>query len=354
MADFPVFEQDRLTLGNVVNKLEQAPHTRQAALDVIIAAAKPYIDRDLSVQSSTFRDSQDSGFASGWTSLHASMATGDAQRLARVAGMDLDGAAVALSDAFFGPLGLSQGERSAMMQRLTNIFIEPREAISVVGDKNFARAAQQALMDAEVARAKGLARAGEYLVPAYARNTAVDRADNRIDTLATVALSAMERRFLEFDRGLQDELVQIRLRAAKALYGEMGEAFATTMMFTGQVAVPAYARAQGIRPTQEDLAGRYARIYQTAFETRAGKVVANGERNNTAMRETYASWKLDHDLKNQAFAEATRAIVAAAGEVSRQLSAALNAVSGSGSIGSSGSLTERWKTINIDENGVAT
>lgn len=354
MADFPVYSDDRTTLGNVVNKLEEAPATRRAALNVVLAAATPYTDAPINTSAPAFRESGATEFATAWTTLRTAMDTSAAGRLAAVSGLDLDGKAEAFAEAFFGPLGLTKGARDGLMQKLAGIFNDPRQAISVLGDKNAARSATQALLDAESARARAFAAAGEYAVPSWARATAVDRALNRIDTLATVGLSALERRFLEFDRGLQDELVQLRLRAARALYGEMGEAFATTLMFTGQVAVPMYRRAADVRGVQEDLAARYARTYQAAYENAATRTLGAAERDVTNQRDAFATWRAEHDAKNQAFAEATRAVTAAAGELSRQLSAALNAVSGSGSIRSSGSLQTRWKTVFIDENGITT
>lgn len=354
MADFPVDPAGRTTLGNIVNRLEAAPDERREVLDILLHSAKPYKEGPLRIPDATpeaFDDSEDIGFSKAWATLSNTLNSGDDSRLTQAMSRDLAGAADTFADAFFGPLGMTRAQRDAMLRRLKDIFNDPRSVLSSVGDRNAARTATEALLDAEVARAKVFAARTEYAVPTFALVSAVGRANNRIDALATVGLSALERRFLEFDRGLQNEMVQVRLQAARAIYGEIGEAFTTALMFTGQVVVPAYTRAQAIRPKEEDFAARYARIYQDAFNTKAGKSLAAQERVNAARQQDLAGWKAGHDLKNRAFADAVKAIGIAAAEISRQLSAALNAVSASGSIGSSGTLSERWKTINIDEFG---
>lgn len=358
MTDFILDPTGQVTtLGNIVNRLENVPFERRQVLNLLLGSARPYQDGSLGSPNATpakFKDSRDLGFGAAWGTLQNTLAVGDESRLIGAMGVDLIESAGRFESAFFGPLGMTQSERDTLLRRLKEIFDDPRSVLSSIGDRNAARTATQALLDAEVARAKAFAARTEYSVPSTAMVSAVGRANNRIDALATVGLSALERRFLEFDRGLQNEMVQVRLQAARAIYGEIGEAFTTALMFTGQVVVPAYTRAQGIRPKEEDFAARYARIYQNVFEVNAEKALTMESRANSSRQQNLAGWKAEHDLKNRAFADAVKAIGIAAAELSRQLSAALNAVQASGQIGSSGQVTERWKTINIDESGNAT
>lgn len=355
MADYPAgFGPNPSTLGTVINKLEEAPTTRRAALGGFISAAKPYTDESLSasLQTGGFTPSSVDPFSNAWTLLQnridVAQDQDDSEIAQRIAALST--ASEAYSNIFFGQTSLSKTERDDLLGQLVAIFNDPRSAITTVGDRNASRTATRALLDAEVARAKAFLD-NEYAVPATAMATRNHRAFNIIDRLNDTALTALERKFLEFDNSLQGEYMQARVQAMRALHGEPAAAYATSLSFASQVVVPAYARGQVNQARADDILARFARIYESGFSKAADGDILAQSRAVDMLKNNTETWKNRHELKNQTFSEASTAVAAAAQEVSKQLSAALNAVGGSGSISDSFSTSDRWPTINI-ENGV--
>lgn len=353
MANFPIPPSaggtPYQTLGNVVNDLEKLPDSRRLALTAFVQSAKPYKDDPLKIPAVKFKFSGTGGDAgiAPWSALDAQINLADRNSAVAAQIDSLNRAAEDHASRFFGPAGLSKSERDALLRQLIDIFTDPRKTLKSIGDRNASRAAVRGLLDAEVQRARSFAPTTEYALPPQAIVTAVDRAYNRIDVLDSVALTALERRFLEFDRGLQGELVQARLQAMRALYGEIGASYTTSLMFASQVAVPAFSRPKDLRRLTEELSGRYARIYADGVGLAGSKQLTADEATSANIRETYASWRARHDIRNQAFSEATRAVAASAAEVSRQLSAALNAVSGSGDLSGAVRVSESYPTITV-------
>lgn len=355
MADFPTTGlSDPETLGTVLNKLELAPSTRRSALGGFISAAKPYTDESLSatLQTTGFTPTSTDPFRQSWDLLQSridvAQAQDDSEIAQRIAA--LSNASEAYSNIFFGSTSLSKTERDDLLAQLVAIFNDPRSAITTVGDRNASRSATRALMDAEITRATAFL-GSEYAVPASAIATRHDRAMNIVNKLNETALTALERKFLAFDDSLQGEYMQARVQAMRALYGEPAAAYATSLAFASQVVVPAYARGQVNQARADDFMTKFAKIYESGFTLAADGTVLAQQRAVDMLKNNTETWKNRHELKNQTFSEASTAVAAAAQEVSKQLSAALNAVSGSGGISDSFSRSDRYPTINI-ENGI--
>lgn len=355
MADFPTTgNANPETMGTILNKLELAPSSRRSALGGFMSAARPYTDEFLSPtpQPAGFTPSSADPFSAAWEALQARVDLAqdqdDSDISQRIA--SLSAASEAYSAAFFGGTSLTKAARDGLLAQLVDIFKNPRSAITAVGDRNASRVATRALMDAEIARATAFM-GSEYDVPATATATRRDRALNIINKLNETALTALERKFLVFDDSLQGEYMQARLQAMRALYGEPGAAYATSLAFASQVVVPAYARGQVNQARADDILSRFARIHESGFARAADGSLLAQQRAVDILKNNTETWKNRHELKNQTFSEASAAVAAAAAEVSKQMSAALNAVGGSGGVSDQFSRSDHYPTINI-ENGV--